>query len=59
MGEDASQVRSGAAPPVLAAWRNAILGLLRQHGWADIAEALRHCAWTAGAAFHLLGLRPT
>ena len=55
-GEDASQVRSGAAPEALAALRNAVLGLLRQHGYTNIAEALRHFAWSPGAALRLLGL---
>jgi predicted transposase YbfD/YdcC len=59
LGEDASQVRSGSAPQVLAALRNAILGLLRQHGWVNIAHALRHFAWSPGAALRLLGLHPT
>jgi predicted transposase YbfD/YdcC len=59
LGEDASQVRSGAAPEVMAALRNAILGLLRQHGWTNIAAALRHFAWSPGAALRLLGLHPT
>lgn len=44
-GEDASTVRSGAAPRVLAALRNTVLGLLRQHRWRNIAAALRHYAW--------------
>jgi len=55
-GEDASQVRSAAAPEVLAALRNAVLGLLRNAGWDNIAAALRHTAWTPGAALQLLGL---
>jgi len=59
LGEDASQVRSGAAPEVFAGLRNAILGLLRQHGWTNIAEALRHFAWSPGAALRFLGLPPT
>jgi hypothetical protein len=59
LGKDASQVRSGSAPEILAALRNALLGLPRQHGWTDIAEALRHFAWSPGAALRLLGLRPT
>lgn len=59
LGEDASQVRSGAAPEVLAALRNAVLGLLRQHGFRNIAEALRHFAWSQGAVLRLLGLLPT
>jgi predicted transposase YbfD/YdcC len=57
LGEDASQVRSGAAPEALAALRNAVLGLLRQHGQDNIAAALRHFAWSPGAALRLLGLR--
>ena len=59
LGEDGSQVRSGAAPEALAALRNAVLGLLRQHGYPNIAEALRHFAWSPGAALGLLGLHPT
>jgi len=59
LGEDASQVRSGSAPQVFAALRNAILGLLRQHRWSNIAEALRHFAWSPGAALRLLGLHAT
>ncbi len=58
MGEDASRVRTGAAPQVLAALRNAVLGLLRQHGWDNIAAALRHYAWQPAAARRLLGLAP-
>lgn len=59
LGEDASQVRSGAAPQALAAWRNAVLGLVRQHGSDNFAAALRHFAWSPGAALRLLGLHPT
>lgn len=59
LGEDASQVRSGAAPEALAGLRNAVLGLLRQHGYDTIAAALRHFAWSPGAALRLLGLHPT
>ena len=56
LGEDASQVRSGAAPQALAALRNAVLGLLRHHGYGNIAAALRHFAWSPGAALRLLSL---
>jgi hypothetical protein len=62
LGEDASQVRSGGAPEALAALRNAVLGVLgvlRQHGYDNIAAALRHFAWSPGAALCLLGLHPT
>lgn len=58
MGEDASQVRSGAAPQVLAALRNTVLALLRGAGWTNMAAALRHYAWQPGAALALLGLSP-
>ena len=57
-GEDASHVRSGAAPEVLAALRNAVLGLVRQAGHTNIAAALRHYAWQPVAALHLLDLSP-
>jgi predicted transposase YbfD/YdcC len=55
-GEDASQVRSGAAPEVLAALRNVVLGLLRQANHTNIAAALRQLAWQPGAALRLLGI---
>lgn len=55
-GEDASQVRTGAAPQVLAALRNAVLALLRDAGWTNIAEALRYNAWRPGAPLQLLRL---
>ena len=45
MREDASQVRSGSAPEVMAALRNTVLGLLRQIGTTNIAAALRHYSY--------------
>ena len=42
MGEDACRVRSGSAPQVLAGVRNAVVALLRQAGWTNVAAALRH-----------------
>jgi predicted transposase YbfD/YdcC len=45
LGEDASTIRSGAAPRVLAALRNTVLGLLHCRRWPNIAAALRHYAW--------------
>jgi predicted transposase YbfD/YdcC len=58
LGEDASQVRTGAAPQVMAALRNVVIGLLRQAGSANIAASLRHNGWYPGAALQLLGLQP-
>jgi len=55
-GEDASHVRSGAAPEVLAALRNVVIGLLRAAGHTNIAAALRYYAWQPGSALRLLGI---
>ena len=55
-GEDASTVRTGAAPEVLAALRNVVLGLLRHAGCTNIAASLRATAWLPGTALHFLGL---
>ena len=56
LGEDASQVRKGSAPQVMAALRNATLGLLRSGGESDIASAMRLIGWTPGQALAILGL---
>jgi predicted transposase YbfD/YdcC len=56
LGEDASHVRSGAAPEVMAALRNAAIGLLRRAGHTNIAAALRQVAWQPGSALRLLGI---
>jgi predicted transposase YbfD/YdcC len=42
--EDRSQVRTGAAPQVMATLRNLVISLLRLAGWTNIAHALRHHA---------------
>ncbi len=42
--EDRSQVRTGAAPQVMATLRNIVISLLRLAGWSNIAQALRHHA---------------
>lgn len=57
MGEDASRVRTGAAPQVLAAFRSAALNLLRHQGATNIAAARRALAWQH-SALTLLGLGP-
>lgn len=56
MGEDASQIRTRAAPEVMAALRNIVLGLLRQAGWTNIAAGLRSYAWQPRSALTLLGI---
>ena len=57
-GEDASQVRTGSAPEVMAALRNAVISVLRQAGATNIAAALREVGWQPGAALRLLGISP-
>jgi hypothetical protein len=58
LGEDASQVRTGAAPEVLAALRNVVLAVLRQAGSTNIAADLRTLGWRTGSALDLLGWSP-
>jgi predicted transposase YbfD/YdcC len=58
LGEDASQVRKGAAPQVMAALRNTTIGLLRLAGVTNIAEALRTNAARPGKALALVGISP-
>jgi len=54
--EDASQVRTGAAPRVMASLRNLAIGILRAHGCRNIAAALRRNARDATRPLALLGL---
>jgi len=44
LGEDACAVYKGRAPQMLAAFRNAVIALVRLKGYTCIAEALRHYA---------------
>lgn len=57
-GEDLCQVRKGAAPQVMAALRNTVIGLLRQNGIKNIAEALRRNAAHPYDALALVGVGP-
>ena len=59
LGEDACRVRSGAAPQVLAALRNAALRLLRAAGALNIAAALRRHTAVPPEALALLRRPPT
>ena len=54
-GEDASQVRCGNIPQVMAAVRNATLTLLRTSGNTEIASALRYFAANPKEALTLMG----
>jgi predicted transposase YbfD/YdcC len=54
--EDASQVRTGNAPRVMATLRNAVISLLRIAGTTNIAAALRHNARKDRRVLKYLGL---
>jgi predicted transposase YbfD/YdcC len=56
MGEDASRIRSGAAPQIMAAFRNAAIGFLRSRGVSNIAEALRRNAAQVRPLLFALGI---
>ena len=54
--EDASTIRTGNAPRVMATLRNTAIGLLRIDGATNIAAALRTCAWSLAALLAVLKL---
>ena len=56
LGEDASAVRKGSAPQVMAIVRNIVLSVLRHAGESNIAAALRRIGWTPGQSLRILGL---
>jgi predicted transposase YbfD/YdcC len=53
-GEDASALRTGAAPQVMAALRNAAITLIRRAGWTGITAARRHFAAHPAGAITLI-----
>lgn len=54
--EDASHVRTGTAPRVMASLRNLAISALRQTGHTNIAAALRHTARDPARPLTLLGI---
>jgi hypothetical protein len=56
LGEDASRIRSGAAPQAMAAMRNLVVAMLHRHGLSNRAAGLRHFAWHPDQAAQALGL---
>jgi predicted transposase YbfD/YdcC len=56
-GEDASRIRTGNAPRVMAGFRNLAVGALRLAGHTNIAAALRHTARDFLRPLILLGIR--
>jgi predicted transposase YbfD/YdcC len=55
-GEDASQVRTGSRPRVMATIRNLVIGLIRQAGYTKIAATIRRVRNDPRILFQLLGL---
>ena len=45
MGEDRSRIRKGSGPQVMAALRNATIGIMRLTGSDNVAEGLREFGW--------------
>lgn len=54
--EDASRIRKGSGPQVMAAFRNAAIGFLRASGVDNIAAALRRNASRVEDLFSRLGI---
>ncbi len=57
--EDRSQIRLGAAPQVMAALRNLVIGLVRRAGHSNVAAALRRHNAHLREAFTMVGLTDT
>ncbi len=53
-GEDASRLRTGSGPQIMAAFRNLAITLIHRHGTTKIAEARRFFASTPDQALALL-----
>lgn len=56
MGEDASRIRTGSAPQILAAIRNLAIGWLRHQGATNIAAALRRNAARVPELIRAIGI---
>jgi len=56
MGEDASRIRKQSGPQVMAAFRNAAIGVLRTLGVTNVAEELRRNASQVANLFAKLGI---
>ena len=56
LGEDASRIRKGTGPEIMAALRNAAVGFLRSTGAANIAETVRRNASQVQTLFTRLGI---
>jgi predicted transposase YbfD/YdcC len=57
--EDASQVKTGSRPRIMATLRNLVIGLIRQAGYTRIAATLRKIKNSPPLLLSILGLRPS
>jgi predicted transposase YbfD/YdcC len=57
LGEDASQVRTGSRPRIMATIRNLVIGLIRQAGYTKIAATIRRIKNDPRLLLRLLGLQ--
>lgn len=55
LGEDQGQAYCGSTPQALASLRNALIDLMRQHGWTNLADALRHYGASVPRVLALIG----
>jgi hypothetical protein len=56
LGEDASRIRKGGGPEIMAALRNAAIGFFRATGATNIAETVRRNASQVRRLFTKLGI---
>lgn len=56
--EDASQVKTGSRPRIMATIRNLVIGLLRQAGYTKIAATIRRIRNNPRLLYPILGLQP-
>ncbi|MGH3906974.1 MAG: transposase [Pseudonocardiaceae bacterium] len=57
--EDASQVKTGSRPRIMATLHNPVIGLIRQAGHTKIAATIRRIKNSPPLLWTLLGLRPS
>jgi predicted transposase YbfD/YdcC len=57
LGEDQGQAYCGSTPQALASLRNALIDLMRQQGWNNLADALRHYGASVPRVLALIGVR--
>lgn len=55
LGEDHGQAYCGSTPQALASLRNALIDLMRRHGWTNLADALRHYGASVPRVLALIG----